>query len=54
MNQLQRHWLLFDVLNTYINLTLALEVKVGQVIDVFDALDAFDVEFIIFQNNIWA
>jgi hypothetical protein len=28
-----------------------LEVDVGQAIDVFDALDAFGVEFIIFQNN---
>jgi len=31
-----------------------LEVEVGQAIDVFDALDAFDVKFIIFQNNMWA
>jgi hypothetical protein len=31
-----------------------LEVEVGQVIDVFDALDAFDVKLIIFQNNMWA
>jgi hypothetical protein len=30
---------------------LALEVEVGQAIDVFDTLDAFDVELIIFQNN---
>jgi hypothetical protein len=29
-------------------LTLTLEVEVGQAIDVFDALDAFDVEFINF------
>jgi hypothetical protein len=28
-----------------------LELEVGQIIDVFDALDAFDVELIIFQNN---
>jgi hypothetical protein len=28
-----------------------LEVEVGQAINVFDVLDAFDVEFIIFQNN---
>jgi len=31
-----------------------LEVEVGQAIDVFDALDGFDVEFIIFQNSMWA
>jgi hypothetical protein len=28
-----------------------LEAEVGQAIDVFDTLDAFDVELIIFQNN---
>jgi hypothetical protein len=28
-----------------------LEVEVGHATDVFDALDAFDVELIIFQNN---
>jgi len=44
----QRRWLLFDVFNTCINLTLILEVEVGQVIDVFAALDAFDVELINF------
>jgi hypothetical protein len=54
MNQSQRHWLLFDVFNTCINLTLTLEVEVGQDIDVFDALDAFDVELINFQNNMRA
>jgi len=32
-------------------LTLILEVDVGHAIDVFDALDAFDAELIIFQNN---
>ncbi len=51
MNQSQGCWLLFDVLNTCINLTVTLEVEVGQAIDFFDALDAFDVEFIIFQNK---
>jgi hypothetical protein len=30
---------------------MTLEVEVGKTIDVFDALDAFDVELIIFQNN---
>jgi hypothetical protein len=30
-----------------------LEAEVGQATDVFDALDAFDAKFIIFQNNIW-
>jgi hypothetical protein len=35
-------------------LTLTFEVEVGQVIDVFDALDAFDVNLIIFQNNMQA
>jgi hypothetical protein len=35
-------------------LTLILEVEVGQVIDVFYALDAFDVELVIFQNNMQA
>jgi hypothetical protein len=44
MNQLQGHWLLFDALNTCINLTLILEVEVGHGIDAFDVLDAFDVE----------
>jgi hypothetical protein len=34
-------------------LTLTLEVEVVQTINVFDALDAFDVELIIFQNNMW-
>jgi hypothetical protein len=33
---------------------LTLEVEVKHVIDVFDVLDAFDVELIIFQNNTWA
>jgi len=33
---------------------LTLEVEVGHVIDVFDVLNAFDVELIIFQNNMWA
>jgi hypothetical protein len=32
-------------------LTLILEIEVRNVIDVFDALDAFDVKLIIFQNN---
>jgi hypothetical protein len=32
-------------------LTLILEVDVGQAIDVFDVLDAFDAKLIIFQNN---
>jgi hypothetical protein len=54
MNQSQRQWLLFDVLNTCINLTLTLEVEVGQAIDVFDALDAFDAKLIIFLNNMRA
>ncbi len=40
--------------NTCINLMLTLEVEVKHVIDVFDVLDAFDVELIIFQNNTWA
>jgi hypothetical protein len=31
-----------------------LEVEVGQATDVFDVLDAFDVELIIFQNNMRA
>jgi hypothetical protein len=35
-------------------LTLTFEVEVGQAIDVFDALDALDVKFIIFQNNMQA
>jgi hypothetical protein len=35
-------------------LTLILEVEVGQATDVFDVLDAFDVELIIFQNNMQA
>jgi hypothetical protein len=30
---------------------LTLELKVGQTIDVFDALEAFDAKFIILQNN---
>jgi hypothetical protein len=51
MNQSQGHWLLFDALNTCINLTLTLEAEARQAIDVFDALDAFDVKLIIFQNN---
>ncbi len=32
-------------------MTLTLEAKVGHVTNVFDALDAFDVKLIIFQNN---
>ncbi len=40
--------------NTCINLMLTLEVEIKHVIDVFDVLDAFDVELIIFQNNTWA
>ncbi len=52
MKQLQVHWLLSIVFNTFINLTLTLEVEVGQAIDVFDVLDAFHVELFIFQNNI--
>jgi hypothetical protein len=51
MNQSQGHWQLFDVLNTCINLKLTLEVEVGHAIDVLNVLDAFDVELIIFQNN---
>jgi hypothetical protein len=35
-------------------LTLILEVEVGQATDVFDVLDAFDAELIIFQNNMRA
>jgi hypothetical protein len=34
-------------------LTLNLEVEVGHAIDVFDALDAFDVKIFIFQKNMW-
>jgi hypothetical protein len=44
MNHSRGHWLLFDALNTCINLTLILEVEVGHGIDAFDILDAFDVE----------
>jgi hypothetical protein len=33
---------------------LTLEVEVGQAINVFDVLDAFDAKFIIFQNNMQA
>jgi len=51
MNQLQVHWLLSNVFNTCINLTLTLEVEVGQAIDVSYVLDAFHVELFIFQNN---
>jgi hypothetical protein len=36
-----------------ISLTLILEVEMGHVMDVFDALDAFDVEVFIFQNIMW-
>jgi hypothetical protein len=32
---------------------LILEAKVGHFVDVFDVLNAFDVELIIFQNNMW-
>jgi hypothetical protein len=32
-------------------LTLILEVEIGHVIDINDALDVFDVEVIISQNN---
>jgi hypothetical protein len=32
-------------------LTLILEAEIGHATDVFGALDAFDAEFIIFQNN---
>jgi hypothetical protein len=35
-------------------LTLIFEVKVGHAINVFDVLDACDVELIIFQNNMQA
>jgi hypothetical protein len=38
-------------IKTCINLTLTLEAKVGQAIDVFDALDAYNVEVFIFINN---
>jgi hypothetical protein len=51
MNQSQGHRLLSNAFNTYSNLTMTLEVEVGKAIDVFDALDAFDVELIIFQND---
>jgi len=34
-------------------LTLNLEVEVGQTIDVFDVLDAFNVKLLIFQNDMW-
>jgi hypothetical protein len=36
-----------------ISLTLILEVEMGHVINVFDTLDAFDVEVFIFQNIMW-
>jgi hypothetical protein len=39
---------------TCINLILILEAEVGQATDVFDALDASDVEFFIFLNNMQA
>jgi hypothetical protein len=35
-------------------LTLTLEVKIGQIINVLDILDAFDVELLIFQTNMQA
>jgi hypothetical protein len=54
MNQSEGHWLLSDVLNKCINLTLTLEVKVGHATNVFDVFDAFDAKLIIFQNNMWA
>jgi hypothetical protein len=53
MNRLWGHWLLFDTLNTCISLTQILEVKVKHANDALDALDAFNVELFIFQNNMW-
>jgi hypothetical protein len=41
--------LLSNALITFINLTLALETKMGQATNV---LDAFDVEVFIFQSNL--
>jgi hypothetical protein len=46
--------LLSDGHNTCISLTLTLEVEIRQVINVLNALDAFDVELLIFQNNMQA
>jgi hypothetical protein len=46
--------LLFDGLNTCIILTLTLEIEIRHVINVLDALDAFDVELLIFQINMQA
>jgi hypothetical protein len=51
MNQSQGHWLLFDVFNTCINLTLILEAEIGHVTNGFGAFDVFDANLIIFQNN---
>jgi hypothetical protein len=46
--------LLSNGFNTCINLTLILEVKIRQVTNVLDTFDAFDVELLVFQNNIQA
>jgi hypothetical protein len=46
--------LLSNAFSTCINLTLTLEVDVGQTTNVLDVLDAFDVMFFIFQNNMCA
>jgi len=49
MNQLGGYYLLFNALIMFINLTMALETKMGKTTNV---LDAFDVEVFIFQNNL--
>jgi len=53
MNQSWGHWLLSNGHNTCISLTLTLE-DIRQVINVLNALNAFDVELLIFQNNMQA
>jgi hypothetical protein len=54
MNQSRGHWLLSNVYNTRISLTLILEAKIGHATNVFYVLDPFDVEIFIFQNNMRA
>jgi hypothetical protein len=52
MNQSQGHWFLSNALITCINLTQAIEIKMGWVFDGTNVLDPFDHEVFFFQKHV--
>ncbi len=47
MNQSQSHWLLLDVLTTFIALIVSMKVEFEQVFNEIEVLDEFDIELLL-------